>query len=144
MTVFGSVLLHLRDPFLALQEALAITTQTAIIVEPAWCGRPFGGICRALERASGFGGRWLARFTKLRSRLLPGLDTTFKPRFDICEPIDTWWDLSPSFLRAAIQVLGFENVRIGYHYQRHRSMGYTPYCTVVGCRPPGQGGIVEG
>jgi len=42
ITTFGSILLHLRDPFLALQRALRLTRETAIVtdilrVEPASC-----------------------------------------------------------------------------------------------------------
>ena len=34
VSTFSSILLHLRDPFLALQNALRLTTETVVIVEP--------------------------------------------------------------------------------------------------------------
>jgi hypothetical protein len=34
VSTFSSILLHLRDPFLALQNALKLTTETVVIVEP--------------------------------------------------------------------------------------------------------------
>ena len=72
VTIVGCILLHLRDPFLALQATLAQTTETAVVVDllPPWYdseraadGRKRSGSCRIPIGASRSrrGGRSLQR-----------------------------------------------------------------------------------
>ena len=111
ISVFGSILLHLRDPFLALHNALRITGETVIVAEllPG---------AHALSR--------------LYAALL-GRSMQFKPRFARKGPWETWWTLPPALVVEFLGVLGFEKTVVTYHTQRllGRRM---PMYTVVGTR----------
>lgn len=121
VTTFGCVLLHLRDPFLALQNALRLTRETVVIVEPlviqSWWKR------RLLD--------WLA-----------GPSPRFFPDFHTGEPKETWWVLGPEVIRRFVGVLGFEDVTVTYHRQPFRGRPI-PLYTLVGRRtvplPPAAG-----
>lgn len=87
ISVFGAILLHLRDPFAALESALRLTRETVIITdaappnntnEPCMC---------------------------------------FMPDFTRREPWETWWTISPELIRRFIGVLGFESSEIKFHEQ---------------------------
>jgi hypothetical protein len=84
---FCSILLHVRDPFLALQSALRLTRDTVIITE-----------LRPVDSG------------KLRGPFL-----MFKPQFEIGFPSGTWWDLSPAAIQEFLGVLGFEQSEVKYH-----------------------------
>jgi SAM-dependent methyltransferase len=108
ITVYGSILLHLRDPFLALQSGLKLTRDTVIISE----------VLRGQEIPT-------AR---------PFLE--FLPDADTVEPKDTWWDIRPEWVVRAIGVLGFEETEIHYHTQQYD--GKDNHCyTVIGKRTHG-------
>jgi len=115
VSVFSSVLLHVRDPFFALQNALRLTKETAIVTEPIWRRQSF------LRRI----------FTNFRGPYM-----TFLPQFSRCEPKDGWWILTPDIIKKFIGVLGFEEAEVKYHFQKF-SMGgeqSIPFFTVVGHR----------
>lgn len=109
MVVFGSILLHLRDPFRALESALRLCEQTAIIADLHRHEGP-----DAAEAVLGF---------------LPDAETV--------EPIDTWWDVRPGWVVRAIGVLGFEDVKVTYHTQKGYGRDMELY-TVVGKRTHGR------
>jgi hypothetical protein len=107
----GSILQHVRDPFLALQTVLRLTRETVIITD-------------VLPRRQIL--QWLlGRF--FRPKLI------FLPRATTGKPPDTWWSLSPAVLREFLGVLGFEDVRTTYHTQRFYGSRRLCY-TVVGRR----------
>jgi SAM-dependent methyltransferase len=110
-SVFCSVLLHVRDPFLALQNTLRLTTRNVVITERVM--------------AAQFPGYLLGQ-AGLRAM-------TFLPRFRKLEPLETWWALSPRVLKALIGVLGFERARTSYHFQRCRGRRRLMF-TIVGER----------
>ena len=113
---FGSILLHLRDPFFALQNALRLTRDTVIISEPTLM-RPYNPL-----------------------RLAPylvGPYAKFLPRFRKNQPDDSWWLLTPKLVQQMIGVLGFENSRVMYHYQMMGGRKYFFY-TIVGQRTRGK------
>jgi hypothetical protein len=117
--IFGSVLLHLRDPFRALQNALDLTKEMVIVVEP-------------------FGVSPLARFLNYLGKSY----LRFLPQPGLCEPKDAWWYLPPSVIRNFIGVLGFEHVTVTYHIQQYGPWGKyrrVPYYTIVGRRTKGSG-----
>ena len=95
----GSILLHLRDPFLALQNACQLTREKIIIADMLprrlfWLwglGRCFGSCVSPL-----FGRR-----------------ASFLPDFRTGAPDNAWWYLSPQVIRDMIAVLGFEKSRRG-------------------------------
>src|SRR5262249_21129824 len=106
ISIFGSILLHLREPFLALQNALRLTKETVIVTEPA----PDQAL-----------------------RELPVM--SFCPNFRVAHPdySVTWWILSPQIIVEFLGVLGFEKTRISYHTQKFQTRDVGLY-TVVGNR----------
>jgi len=111
IAVYGSILLHLRDPFLALQSGLRLTTHSVIVSE----------ILRGQRQKT----------TEPFLEFLPDARTV--------EPKDTWWDIRPEWVIRAIGVLGFEDVKIHYHTQRYEGRTIGLY-TVVGRRTHGKVG----
>ena len=97
IATFGSVLLHLRDPFLALQRVTAHIDDTVIVTD--LFPRFRGPLLSLVERLSA-------------SRL-----SRFLPRAGSREPNDTWWILSPALVSEYLRILGFENTRVSFHQQ---------------------------
>jgi hypothetical protein len=111
---FGCVLLHLRDPFLALQRASAHVKNKIIIVEsPA----------RFVDISSIFHfphfGKWI--------RFLPDASN--------CESWHTWWGLTPELIIEFIKILGFEDSKLSFHTQIYNGRKVRLF-TVVGQRKP--------
>ncbi len=92
IATFGSVLRHVRDPFLALQNALRLTRETVIVTEPFWPRLAFVG--RLVRPAM-----------------------AFRPDARTGEPRETWWTLTPDVVRAFLGVLGFEDAEVRHHVQ---------------------------
>lgn len=117
IAILGSILLHTRDPFAALRQALAITKETVIVAEPL--------------RAD-----WLSYI--LRRLGWPYMQ--FLPDFNKVEPKDAWWYLPPAVIIRMVGALGFEDARIHYHYQQYGKWGNfarVPYYTIVARRTKG-------
>lgn len=102
VTTFGSVLLHLRDPFLALQRALRHTRETVVVTDLAPESGP-AGAAHAL----------------------------FIPDPTICEPFDTWWRLSPELVQRMLAVLGFEDSKVSLAEHRHQGRGVELFTVVA-------------
>ncbi|MDP6540303.1 MAG: hypothetical protein QF903_11115 [Planctomycetota bacterium] len=102
LTTFGSVLLHLRDPFRALQRALRHTRETVVVTDLAPEDGPAGSA---------------------HARFLP--DPT------ICEPFDTWWRLSPELVQRMLAVLGFEDSSVSRAQHSHQGRGVELYTVVA-------------
>jgi SAM-dependent methyltransferase len=119
VSTFCSILLHVRDPFLALQKALTLTREAVIVTEPT--GRlPIPSVIRAYTGI-------------FRRKPL----ATFMPDSRRCDPRETWWRLSPQLIQRFIAVLGFERSTVSYHYQKYRRgrlIVPLPQFTVVGHR----------
>lgn len=99
----GSILCHLRDPMLALHNAVRLARDTAIVVDTVprrrvlrWC----------LAKLFGNGA----------GRFFPA-SLTFLPRFEKGQRYAVWWDISPEFARQALGLLGFEDSRTSFHHQ---------------------------
>lgn len=116
ISTFGSILLHLRDPFLALQSALRLTRETVIITELA--PRKDHVLVQLIRRV-------------LHDKPWPWM--RFQPNFRTGRPFETWWLLPPQTITEFIGVLGFDTVGTHYHSQKHRD-GYVPLYTLVGKR----------
>jgi SAM-dependent methyltransferase len=111
LCTFGAILLHLRDPFLALQRAADLAPATIVVTELA---------PRRAER------RLLESPARRRSPL-------FLPDARRGEPVDAWWSFSPDALTNMLAVLGYRTDRVVRHaqlYAKHR----TPMFTVVARR----------
>jgi hypothetical protein len=105
---FGSILLHLRDPFLALQRVSSHITETAVITDVVPVPRnnsPFADD-RSIE---------------------------FLPSAATCSPVETWWRLSPGVISEFLQILGFVHTRVSFHRQVWEG-NEVPLYTVVGSR----------
>jgi SAM-dependent methyltransferase len=109
VSTFGSILLHVRDPFLALQQAARITRETIVITEILDNNRQ--KIINSLFS-------WLSTSTvrKIRHKLL-GPSMIFRPITSIGHPEETWWHLTPELLEQFLAVLGFGDIKISYHKQ---------------------------
>ena len=121
VATFGSILLHVRDPFLALQNALRLTRETAIVTEPIWDPE-------LLQDAKA--GPALARHG--------GAAMFFAPNHEHTAPLDTWWSHTPDLIRRFLGVLGFEDAEVRYHTQQLDAQDRPIPCfTVVGRRTHG-------
>jgi hypothetical protein len=105
IAVYGSILLHLRDPFLALQNGARLARGALVVTDVLRVKST-----KADEPVMGF---------------LPDPKTI--------EPKDTWWDLRPELIVRMVGVLGFEDVTLTYHTQRYEG-NREPLYTVVGRR----------
>ena len=112
--VFCSILLHLRDPFLALHSALRLVKETVIVTDLA----PRHTLIAPL-------GHFLLHFATLLKQYLffqqkaladhkkPYME--FLPNFRTLAHKDAWWSLSPEIIINFLGVLGFEKTRVTYH-----------------------------
>jgi hypothetical protein len=121
VSTFGSILLHLRDPFLALQRALRLTRETVIVTD-------------------GWGLSDLPDHLPFYRKLLPGPlrrpAMKFLPEWETCRSKETWWRLSPELVKQFLGVLGFGRTEVSYHTQGCGN-GKGRLFTVVGHRTAG-------
>jgi len=116
VATFGSILLHLRDPFQALYSGTRLVKDTVIVSDllPAQAlrksQRGFVANLRALirERFSGNGDPHALGD-------VPYME--FLPNFRTLEHKEVWWLLSPLAVINFLGVLGFEETSITYHTQ---------------------------
>lgn len=131
--VVCAILLHIRDPFLALQNAAKMTRET-IVVTDVLSQHPL--IFPPKSRL-----RYLLSAPK---RKLLGIKkrgygpepayAEFLPNAATQEIKDAWWFLSPETVVRMLGVLGFEDSKVTYHSQKH-SAGYPrDFFTVVAKR----------
>lgn len=105
ISTFGSILLHVRDPFLALQRALSLTRETAIVTDRAGLFSPWTSLRPHRKRLPGS---------------LAGPSQNFLPDWHTSQPVETWWRLSPQLIQRFLGVLGFEQSKVTYHRQEYR------------------------
>ena len=106
VAVVSSVLLHLRDPFLALWNAAKLAVETLVIVD---------------------------RVPNEDPLLLKEPYMRFLPEASLVDPTETWWVLSPELLKKFLAVLGFDDVEITYHSHNWKG-AQIPLFTLVGRR----------
>ncbi len=104
----GAILLHLRDPFLALQNAVSLRPQTVIVTELA----PRG---------------WAAALPVRRGVRRSPL---FLPNAAKREPRDAWWSFTPEAIVNMLAILGYRTDRVVRHAHRYRGRA-TAMFTVV-------------
>ena len=111
IATYCSVLLHLRDPFLALQNGLRLTRSTAIVTD----------------------------LVNPRRGSPPGAPPTveFVPEFRNDGPTDTWWFLTPEIVVEMLGVLGFGDSTVTRHQQKAH-WGDADLFTVVAHRTRGE------
>lgn len=106
--ILGSILVHLRDPFLALQRISAHAREAVVITDVV----PVLADNRILAG----------------SRLIE-----FLPNATQCSPIDAWFRLTPELISEFLQILGFMHTKISFHHQMYRGKEVQHY-TVIGRR----------
>jgi hypothetical protein len=110
IVVLSSVLLHLRNPLLALERAAALSRDTLIVTEVA------------------------------DARTVPhepssqALGLYFVPRLAQQGPIDCWWGLPERTTAEFLKILGFPNIEATHHKQRFMDGGLWDYYTLVARR----------
>ncbi len=124
---FGSILLHLRDPFRALQSALRLARETVVVTEVVPKSVP--AVARAKRALS------VLPFLGLRKagRRIPTATLEFLPDPATGEPKETWWSLTPEVVVRMLGVLGFPDARVSFHAQRYQRWDVDLF-TVVGAR----------
>ena len=110
-----SVILHLQNPFLGIQNMLRHTKEKAIITEISFMEsykriKSFRNIIRNLKKY----------FKQLISPRLPVIE--FYPKVNnryhgLQHDTITWWKISPEFIVNTASILGFETSSINYHVQ---------------------------
>ena len=119
ISTFGSILLHLRDPFLALQVALRLTRKTVVITDrlPRFY---------AIRKTASL----LVKFiNRGRSTMV------FSPQSSKKTTVDSWWEVNPEIIANFIKILGFEDVQVTYHKKFFEpTKKYALLFTIVGKR----------
>lgn len=125
ISLFGDIVLHLRDPFRALEQAAKLTAETIIvtdIVPP--CKSSGRGL---LERLLG---RLCHRFS-VRNRPT----AFFVPDPPSSQNDLTWWYISPVAVVRFLNVLDFPDSRVSHHSQYYvPEKRMIPHYTVVASR----------
>lgn len=116
ISTFCSVLLHVRDPFLALHNGLRLTREAVVVTD----------IVGTRTVADDAPGRPDLPFAE------------FVPDFRTQNPVDTWWFLNPPVVQAWLGALGFEDTTVTRHLQHGPLMGQREFFTVVGRRTRGR------
>jgi 2-polyprenyl-3-methyl-5-hydroxy-6-metoxy-1,4-benzoquinol methylase len=105
---FGSILLHLRDPFLALQRVLSHVKESVVVTDIA---------------------------PKTKGKIIAGNPIAiFLPRAEKSTPIEAWWRIPPRLVAEFLQILGFIQIEISYHEQLYRNKERITLYTIVGHR----------
>ncbi|MCS6800931.1 MAG: hypothetical protein RMM58_03830 [Chloroflexota bacterium] len=131
---FGCILQHLRDPFLALHQALRLTRELVVVTDLPPPGY-FAG-----RRYTAWYHRLWQRLPWLRPRMSEWLraeSISFRPEPAAGAPKETWWLLAPETVARMIGVLGFDLVSLTFHLQKNRGHDILLY-TVVGQRRRGR------
>jgi hypothetical protein len=158
IATFGSILLHLRDPFQALHSALRLTRELVIVTEihPDQSAGSELGSAVPPESPSTLGRyiKGLGRHIGLRRHLIRVLSKTnvipsvikqppcmyFHPNAsagELAGQVGAWWTLPPEVICRFLGVLGFEDQVVTAHFQNFHGNRVRLY-TVVGKRTLGR------
>lgn len=113
ISFFGSILLHVRDPFLALQRAAAITKETMVVTDVVPPG--FIGYDRTIRSRIKSAIQICVYHVKEYLKIEP---IVFAPDPRTKQPSTLWWYFSPKAIATFLKVLGFGDISISYHYQK--------------------------
>jgi hypothetical protein len=102
ISLFGCLLLHTENPFRALRRAVAITTDTVIVVDGL-------GFLRLPAPLRSVRARLPYQVRRPIMRFMPQFTTGAGP--------DGWWRLTPEIVQAFLGVLGFERSDASTHVQ---------------------------
>jgi SAM-dependent methyltransferase len=128
VATFASILLHVRDPFLALQTSLRLVKDTVIVTD-VYPGSEYHLVGDFKDAPDPEG--------KALNPLPPEAHgqpkATFLPQFWDHAYGDTWWHMSPETIKRWVGVLGFEKTELTYHHAYAGGVRTLLY-TVVGQR----------
>ncbi len=110
IVTLGAILLHLRDPFLAMQRAASVADTVVVTDLPL---PP-----REQTITEVFGNNRVVKFL---------------PDAGARSPWETWWTISPDFVAEVLKILGCRKVAFSRHHQRYMGQEMELY-TVVGRR----------
>jgi hypothetical protein len=135
---FCSILLHLRDPFLALANGLRLTRETVVVsevlpdfveakapVEPVETKPPFWRRVRRKVGSLVAGHPCQPTFAS-RLPLLALLPDEHR-----VDCMDSWWALSPRIVQQFLAILGFEASRVTFHQQPYQGQSCTMFTVVA-------------
>lgn len=148
VATFGSILLHLRDPFRAVASAAPLVRETIIVTEVLhnrpWEPRVLGQPAFPTTTKPTFHERLRKKAHRLVDRLFftrspepapePLPCMVFLPQHTQLETMNSWWFLSPTLIQEFLAVLGFEQSTVTYHHQDYAGGYRLPLFTVVGHR----------
>jgi hypothetical protein len=119
--LYGAILLHLRDPFLALANGARLARETIVVtdrMDEPWtpflapqCASIWQRACRKVAYLCLRGLRRLTPYADLTPRMI------LLPHPDNTKNLDTWWALSPAIVKQFLAVLGFEQAIAYTHRQ---------------------------
>jgi hypothetical protein len=149
IATFGSILLHLRDPFQALHSALRLTRETVIVTEvhpnqgPASSESSSGYLDR-LRQYFGFRRHIIKVLTKAKV-IPPPVRQSPDALFFLPDPnasdlrmqLGSWWCFPPQVICRFLDVLGFGDQVVTEHFQNYLGKPVRLY-TVVAKRTVGQ------
>jgi len=118
ISLMCSVLLHIQNPFLAIQNMLRVTEERAVITELLPTGRLVVPILTRLRSAI---------FGKTRNAAIPFLQ--FLPSADGQDPF-SWWLISPEAVVRMAELFGFGKTTVTYHSQLHNGVSCDLYTVV--------------
>jgi hypothetical protein len=114
---FGSILLHLRDPFAALEQASHHTAKRMIVTEMVYGDLDDPLLLNRIANAV----RWrLRRRPGQIGAGDPGNLLRFAPERSNRGPSVKWWEFSPGSIMTMLERLGFQRRRITFHSQKYR------------------------
>ncbi len=125
ITTLCSMLLHLRDPFLALMSAARLTKDRLIITEPLWTRNHY--------RVSLFINAILRLLFRRHANATAGSCPWFTMQKSDQQQF-SWWMLPPYVIENYISVLGFKKERVIFHRQKLEGKGNMLMYTLVGRR----------
>ena len=126
--IIFSVLLHIRDPFLALQRMCSHVNEKIVITELGHYPTFFYKFLPASTYI--FIKNSIARFKEKNSNLLNKLPNFINKRFFRKAPTlrflpehvriaSKWWSWTPEAIIAMLKVLGFGKTKVNYHYYKN-------------------------
>lgn len=106
VVTFGSILLHVRDPFLAMATSAPLAKEAIIVSDVFYPVH----LPPQIPRLKRFLPKELQQPAQRFRPAWPGGTHT---------PYSLWWNLSPEIVQSYLQVLGFEDQVVTYHSQKN-------------------------
>ncbi len=127
ISFLGSILLHLLDPFLAIQKVASITNEIIIVTDEALpCFIEYSdNLLSKIKCKSKIFLYYFNEYLQIRPII-------FAPNPNKQQQT-IWWYFSPKIISRFLQILGFSIISISYHYQKFLSRSTNVlFYTVIG------------